>query len=287
MGTADCSVYNTQGPRMNSRSAQSSFRFFSRQKLPALPDFSGTPLRRAKSTQGFFAGTFKVNPFFKRASVFPNQNDQNESDNNGTGFAGSASNHERDVLSTFAPIHPGGSLSVPSSGSLGETNDSHQLSEETREATLEENKALLDPTPGSSTRSVILVPRRLKNYFRKNRSLWSHEKPKPRPVGRRTPANKPPTERDLARQRLFEESLLICPEKFPIAAQKLMSGGITANSSCVASLSAISRRGHGRSTISLSLTASSPRLPTHLRYMVEAIDRPSAEQFIESTSDPP
>lgn len=160
---------------MNSRSAQSSFRFFSRQKLPALPDFSGTPLRRAKSTQGFFAGTFKVNPFFKRASVFPNQNDQNESDNNGTGFAGSASNHERDVLSTFAPIHPGGSLSVPSSGSLGETNDSHQLSEETREATLEENKALLDPTPGSSTRSVILVPRRLKNYFRKNRSLWSHE----------------------------------------------------------------------------------------------------------------
>lgn len=72
-----------------------------------------------------------------------------------------------------------------------------------------------------------------------------------------------------------------------MAAQRLMRGGITANSSCVASLSAVSRRGHGRSTISLSLTASSSRLPTHLRYMVEAIDRPSAEQIIESTSDPP
>ncbi|DAA79050.1 TPA_exp: Uncharacterized protein A8136_2835 [Trichophyton benhamiae CBS 112371] len=190
MEAADRSVYSTQGPGVNSRSTRSSFRFFSRQKLSTPPDFSETPLRRAKSAQGFFAGTFKATPFFKRASVVPNQADRNESDDNGTGFADSDSDHESDVLSTFAPIHPGESLAVQSSGSLGETNDSHQLSEETREATLEEKKSLLDPTPESSTRSVILVSRRLKNYFRKNRSFWSHENPKPRPVGRCTPANK-------------------------------------------------------------------------------------------------
>ncbi|EZF34123.1 hypothetical protein H109_06805 [Trichophyton interdigitale MR816] len=290
METAGCSVHNTQNsypsPGMNSRGTWNSFRFFSRQKPSAVPDFSETPLRRAKSAQGFFAGTFKT-PFFKRASVVPNQDDRNESNGDDPGFAGSDSNHESDVLSTFAPIHPEDSLAVQSSGSLGETHDSQQLSEETRETILEENKSLLDPTSGSSTRSVILVPRRLINYFRKNRSLRSHENPKPRPVSRRTSANKPLTQRDIAQKHLLEESLFICPKEFPMAAQRLMRGGITANSSCVASLSAVSRRGHGRSTISLSLTASSSRLPTHLRYMVEAIDRPSAEQIIESTSDPP
>ncbi|EFR05072.1 hypothetical protein MGYG_09188 [Nannizzia gypsea CBS 118893] len=292
METADCSLYNTRnphpGPDTNFRSTWSNFRFFSHQRTPAPPEtdrFAQSPLRRAKSTQGFFTGSFKAKSFFKRASTISDQDDRNKSDGDDFSSADSDSDDESDALSTFAPIQPGSSPAVQSTRSLGETHGSQEISERTRRAIFEESKGLHPPGLGSA-QPVVSVSRRLRNYFRKNRNVRSPEASSN--LGKNyADQQQPPTERDIARQRLLEESLLICPEEFPVAAQRLMSGGITANSSYVASLSAVSLRGHGCSTISLSLTASSPQLPTHLRYMVEAIDRLSGEHIIESTTNPP
>ncbi|KAM5446018.1 hypothetical protein MaudCBS49596_006963 [Microsporum audouinii] len=421
--TADCSTCNTQDSRHSSenkaRNTRGSLRFFSRQKSPVPSDMdvpAKQPLRRARSTLGFFRGTFKAKSFFKHGNITTSQHDQNVPATNYSDPPVTGSDAECELQPKFAPICPATLPSIQSTRSLEEIRDNQEYNEQTRDIIMEESKGLAAPAHGLSTQDGlgrrVTLSQRLRNYFHKNknniqyhdvcRSLdflsidiatlnssyftnFDHEQNRNRLSARSSLANtvshtstlslplnahvspgipdtwtsSPPvnsyeslasdvgtavdedfgaelcrtqcladgnssltldntrlsswlssvtskplpirssvdqntqaignwarqqqtySERQALQQELFADSLLISPEEYPIAAQRVMSGALSPESPGLTPLPAIHLQGTHSSTISLSLSTS-PGLPTHLQFMVEAIDKTSGDYMTDS-----
>ncbi|KAK2841630.1 hypothetical protein FQN49_006067, partial [Arthroderma sp. PD_2] len=75
---------------------------------------------------------------------------------------------------------------------------------------------------------------------------------------------------------------LTYPDHLPIAAQEVLRESMSPKPPCLAPLTAISLQTQCGSILSLPLTTSSSQLPSHLRFMVEAIDRESGDYMAES-----